>query len=221
MTGSAADTPATPEFFRVSDVDRDRAVDELRKEFVDGRLSQDTFMLRMQAAMDARNRAQLSGLFSDLPSRVSWLTRSRQTVRRLGRGAREVIQDCLPMSRREPVQWDYQEPGQVSAVPSDRTPLPLIFPPGADTSFSIGRDQRCDLYISDMTVSRLHARLSRGPCGWLLTDLGSSNGTRVNGWRLRAAVPVQPGDKITFGSAVFILQPDPDQGQDQQAARSE
>jgi FHA domain-containing protein/uncharacterized protein DUF1707 len=227
MTGSAANTPATPEFFRVSDVDRDRAVDELRKEFVDGRLSQDTFMLRMHAAMDARNRAQLSGLFSDLPPRVSWLTRSRQTVRRLGRGAREVVQDCLPMSRREQVQWDYQEwgqapvlPGQAPVLPSaapgasgagpDRTPLPLMFPPGADTSFTIGRDQRCDLYISDMTVSRLHARLSRGSCGWLLTDLGSSNGTRVNGWRLRAAVPVQPGDTITFGSAVFILQPDPD-----------
>ncbi len=59
-----------------------------------------------------------------------------------------------------------------------------------------------------MTVSRLHARLSRGHEGWLLSDLGSSNGTRVNGWRLRAAVPVQPGDTITFGSAVFVLQPE-------------
>ena len=229
MTGSAADTPATPEFFRVSDMDRDRAVDELRKEFVDGRLSQDTFMLRMQAAMDARNQGQLSGLFSDLPPRVSWLTRSRQAVRRWGRGAREVIQDSLPVSRREQLQWDDEEWGQapaISAVPSassgpsvsetDRTPLPLMFPPGTDTSFTIGRDQRCDLYIADMTVSRLHARLSRGPAGWLLTDLGSSNGTRVNGWRLRAAVPVQPGDTITFGSAVFVLQPDPDQNQNQQ-----
>jgi hypothetical protein len=237
MTGSAADTPATPEFFRVSDTDRDRAVDELRKEFVDGRLSQDTFMLRMQAAMDARNRGQLSGLFSDLPPRMSWLSRSGQAVRRWGRGAREAIQDSLPVSHREQLQWDYQESGYAPAMPAvsgqapsvravpavpagpsgpsgpepDRTPLPLMFPSGADTSFTIGRDQRCDLYIADMTVSRLHARLSRGPGGWLLTDLGSSNGTRVNGWRLRAAVPVQPGDSIIFGSAVFVLQPDLDQ----------
>jgi hypothetical protein len=179
--------------------------------------------------MDARNRGQLSGLFSDLPLRVSWLTRSRQAARRWGRGAREVIQNSLPVSRREELRWDYEECGHapgISAVPAgssvssasepDRTPLPLMFPPGTDTSFTIGRDQRCDLYIPDMTVSRLHARLSRGPAGWLLTDLGSSNGTRVNGWRLRAAVPVQPGDTITFGSAVFVLQPDLDQKRQQE-----
>jgi Inner membrane component of T3SS, cytoplasmic domain/Domain of unknown function (DUF1707) len=213
MAGSAADTPTTPEFIRVSDTDRDRAVDELRKEFVDGRLSHDTFLLRMQAALDARNHGQLSGLFSDLPPRVSWVTRARQAVRQWGHDAREAVADNLPR-RREDVYYD-EEPVRLPALPalpavpeSDRGPKPLLFPPGPDTSFTIGRDQRCDLYIADMTVSRLHARLSRGHEGWLLSDLGSSNGTRVNGWRLRAAVPVQPGDTITFGSAVFVLQPE-------------
>ena len=213
MAGSAADTPTTPEFIRVSDTDRDRAVDELRKEFVDGRLSHDTFLLRMQAALDARNHGQLSGLFSDLPPRVSWVARARQAVRQWGHDAREAVADSLPR-RREDVYYDEERPRlpalpALPAVPeSDRGPKPLLFPPGPDTSFTIGRDQRCDLYIADMTVSRLHARLSRGHEGWLLSDLGSSNGTRVNGWRLRAAVPVQPGDTITFGSAVFVLQPE-------------
>ena len=215
MAGSAADTPTSPEFLRVSDVDRDHAVDELRKEFVDGRLSHETFMLRMHAALDARNHGQLSGLFSDLPPRVSWLARTGRAVRRLSRDARDAVADSLPRRREAGYradqwanEWYDEEPGRLPAVAEpDRAPRPLMFPPGSDTSFTIGRDQRCDLYIADMTVSRLHARLVRDGEGWVLTDLGSSNGTRVNGWRLRAAVPVQPGDTITFGSAVFILRP--------------
>jgi hypothetical protein len=224
MAGSAADTPTTPEFVRVSDMDRDRAVDELRKEFVDGRLSHDTFLVRMHAALDARNHGELSGLFSDLPPRLGWLARARQAVGRWRHGARERTPDDRARdawyggsqhggaqhrgAQYTGLQYE-EEPRPVPALPEPvSAPKPLMFPPGADTSFTIGRDQRCDLYIADMTVSRLHARLARGPDGWLLTDLGSSNGTRVNGWRLRAAVPVQPGDTITFGSAVFILQPE-------------
>jgi FHA domain/Domain of unknown function (DUF1707) len=212
MAGSAADTPTTPEFVRVSDDDRDRAVDELRKEFVDGRLSHDTFMLRMHAALDARSQGDLSGLFYDLPVRAGPLTRVRQTVRRWRRTSVQLVSDVLPVRRQEDPYYPdpgYDEaPSRAPAVPeAESAPRPLMFPPGPDTSFTIGRDQRCDLYIADMTVSRLHARLDRGPDGWLLCDLGSSNGTRVNGWRLRAAVPVRPGDMITFGSAVFVLQP--------------
>jgi hypothetical protein len=210
MAGSAADTPTTPEFIRVSDVDRDHAVDELRKEFVDGRLSHDTFLLRMQAAMDARNQGQLSGLFYDLPARPSRLARARDAVRRLSRNSLDAMADALPTRRHE--DQHYPEPRYVEppsprpAVAEQSPPKPLVFPPGADVSFTIGRDQRCDLYISDMTVSRLHARLDRGADGWVLSDLGSSNGTRVNGWRLRAAVPVRVGDTVTFGSAVFVIQ---------------
>ena len=69
MGGSAADTPATPDYLRASDAERDHAIDELRQEFVEGRLSHETFMFRMQSALGARNRAQLAGLFSDLPPR--------------------------------------------------------------------------------------------------------------------------------------------------------
>jgi hypothetical protein len=197
MAGSAADTPTTPEFIRVSDMDRERAVDELKREYVDGRLSHDTFMLRMNAALGARNHGQLSGLFTDLPPRLSRLTRARQAIRRWGLSAREAIEDGLSSYRRD------EDHGHDAL--SQAGPKPLLFPPSQDTSFTIGRDQRCDLYVADMSVSRLHARLARNNEGWLLSDLGSTNGTRVNGWRLRAAVPVQPGDTVTFGSASFVL----------------
>jgi hypothetical protein len=224
MAGSAADTPTTPESIRVSDVDRDRAVDELKQEYVDGRLSHDTFMLRMNVALGARNQGQLSGLFADLPPRVGRLARARWAVRRWQQGAIEAVGDSLRGDRRYAGQQPDDTPGLGRAAPGpdpvrttpgpDPVPRPLVFPPGADTSFTIGRDRRCDLYISDMSVSRLHARLARDAEGWRLTDLGSTNGTRLNGWRLRAAVPVQPGDTIAFGSATFILQPD-DQPDDQ------
>jgi pSer/pThr/pTyr-binding forkhead associated (FHA) protein len=54
-------------------------------------------------------------------------------------------------------------------------------------------------------VSRWHARLHREADRWVLADTGSTNGTRVNGWRVRRPVPVQPGDHVMFGSAVFIV----------------
>ena len=74
--------------------------------------------------------------------------------------------------------------------------------------YTIGRDSRCDLLIEDTTVSRWHARLERAAGRWLLTDLGSTNGTRLNGWRIGQPVPVQAGDLVTFGSALFVVCPD-------------
>src|ERR1700722_18677610 len=66
MGGQAGDTPG---YLRASDAERDLAVHALRQEFVEGRLSHETFMFRMSSALDARNRAQLAGLFTDLPPR--------------------------------------------------------------------------------------------------------------------------------------------------------
>jgi hypothetical protein len=214
MAGSAADTPATPDFFRVSDVDRDRAVDALKQEFVDGRLSHDTFMLRMHTALGARNQGQLSGLFTDLPPREGRLERVRAVVRKWRSGTRDgaaVIADGVrSLVPRQQAAGDEEREYTPAAAPVSPPgpPQPLYFPSGPDVSFTIGRDQRCDLYIADLSVSRLHARLARDLEGWALTDLGSTNGTRLNGWRVRAAVPLRPGDRIRFGSVDFVVQPD-------------
>jgi pSer/pThr/pTyr-binding forkhead associated (FHA) protein len=54
-------------------------------------------------------------------------------------------------------------------------------------------------------VSRTHAELTRGEDGWLLTDLGSHNGTRLNGWLIHETVPVRAGDTVEFGSAAFVV----------------
>jgi hypothetical protein len=223
MTGSAADTPATPDSLRASDAERDRAIDALRQEFVDGRLSHDTFMFRMQSALGARNRSQLTGLFTDLPPR-----RARLLARlRAAFGRRDPNQKGPDGAR-----TDWHPPGQASSgmlasrgvstaggwpaqpVWSDAhvgpddpgLPAPMVFPPGKGTSFTIGRTHDCDLRIANLSVSRCHARLDRSEDGWLLSDLGSHNGTRVNGWLVREPVPVRPGDLLQFGTAAFLIQ---------------
>jgi pSer/pThr/pTyr-binding forkhead associated (FHA) protein len=84
-------------------------------------------------------------------------------------------------------------------------PFTLQFPRAAGERFTIGRDASCDLAIEDMSVSRQHAQLERTPDGWLLSDLESTNGTRVNGWRVRGQVPVKVGDLVTFGSIEVLL----------------
>ncbi|MBV9447207.1 MAG: FHA domain-containing protein, partial [Streptosporangiaceae bacterium] len=231
MGRSAADTPTSPEFLRVSDAERERAIDDLKQEFVDGRLSHDTFLLRMQAALGARNSGQLAGILRDLPPRRTRLARAGEAARKLGRNTRAVFSEGAAaladgaaaladgaaalaepfraVVRRPPldaIELPLHGVPPETFVPAPRPAAPLVFPPGEPgdgASFTIGRDQECDLYIPDMTVSRLHARLVREAQGWLLTDLGSTNGTRLNGWRVRTAVPVRAGDQIRFGSAEF------------------
>jgi pSer/pThr/pTyr-binding forkhead associated (FHA) protein len=88
-------------------------------------------------------------------------------------------------------------------------PEPLFFPPGSGTRFTIGRTHDCDLRLSDLSVSRRHAELTRGEDGWMLADLGSHNGTRLNGWLIREPVPVRPGDRVEFGTAAFIMKDGP------------
>lgn len=209
MAGSAADTPAAstgPQFVRVSDADRDEAVDELKREYVDGRLSHDTFMLRMNSALGARHRGDLAGLFSDLPARRGRLARMRGALRDWRHRAGEMLDDMTRYSRDAPVHEPTPHMAAPLAPPAEHSPpAPLYFPPGTETSFTIGRDQRCDLYLADLSVSRLHARLAKDEAGWLLTDLGSTNGTRINGWRVRTPVPVRPGDQVTFGTVSFVL----------------
>ena len=72
-----------------------------------------------------------------------------------------------------------------------KPPASLTFPAGSQTRFTIGREPACDMTLLDRTVSRWHACLKREDDGWLLTDLGSTNGTRLNGWRVNTQSPVR------------------------------
>ncbi len=68
----------------------------------------------------------------------------------------------------------------------------------------LGRAADCDLVVADARVSRHHSELCRQGDGWLLCDLGSTNGTFLNGQRLTQALPLRDGDAIEIGSAQFV-----------------
>jgi pSer/pThr/pTyr-binding forkhead associated (FHA) protein len=68
----------------------------------------------------------------------------------------------------------------------------------------IGRATDSDLVLRDGRVSRQHARLHGRDGVLVLTDLGSTNGTRVNGQRIREVV-LGAGDQIGMGDSVLVL----------------
>ncbi|MHB0963272.1 MAG: FHA domain-containing protein, partial [Gemmatimonadaceae bacterium] len=68
-----------------------------------------------------------------------------------------------------------------------------------------GRAVTSDLAIIDPTVSRHHADLVVGDSGVTVRDVGSSNGTFVNGVKIDESFAV-PGDTVTFGKVAFRLE---------------
>lgn len=71
---------------------------------------------------------------------------------------------------------------------------------------TVGNDASNDVRIpSDRTVSRLHAILERYPTGWCIRDVGSANGTFLNGHRIDAERRLQPGDDIRIGRTRLVL----------------
>jgi hypothetical protein len=180
-------------------------------------------MFRMQSALGARHRGQLTGLFTDLPPRrPGLLDRLRAAFRRRDPNPDSTGADWHPGPQAPGGRWVPPDVADLSGWPpqpalrsdvhhgpgDQARPASMVFPPSSGTSFTIGRTQDCDLRIADLSVSRRHAQLERGEDGWLLSDLGSHNGTRVNGWLVREPVPVKPGDVLQFGSAVFLIRDD-------------
>jgi pSer/pThr/pTyr-binding forkhead associated (FHA) protein len=84
--------------------------------------------------------------------------------------------------------------------------LALLAPPRRPSlvlrgsAMTIGRDPRCDLVLDSPMISSRHACLTRSGTATLIEDLGSANGTSVNGQRIDRPVNVNPGDVIGLGS---------------------
>ena len=72
----------------------------------------------------------------------------------------------------------------------------------------LGRESTCDVVISDRQISRFHARLTPTSEGVMLEDLGSKNGTHLNGIPISAPVVLQDGDLVAVAMAqqfMFIV----------------
>jgi len=65
---------------------------------------------------------------------------------------------------------------------------------------TIGRQSGCTITIRDTNVSREHAQLRRRPNGWTIRDLGSTNGTKLNGVRVEGEQMLANGDVIMLGA---------------------
>ena len=65
---------------------------------------------------------------------------------------------------------------------------------------TVGRAPGCAVHINDPTVSSLHARIARSNTGTVAEDLGSRNGTWINGRRLSGQTSLNRGDRVRFGN---------------------
>ena len=88
----------------------------------------------------------------------------------------------------------------VSTGPAAGTVFPVTQP-----SLVVGRSLNADVRIDEQAVSSEHAQLQQTDAGFTLLDLGSTNGTYVNGQRLVHAALLEGGDNIRMGSTTFTF----------------
>lgn len=163
---------------RASDADRERAVDALRDAAVDGRLSHDSFVQRVDLALRARTDQSLAALVADLPGHNALATRFLEGLSSL-----------------------------VDRLHADIGYPPLPLPDRSTPVLVIGRHRDCDFVIHDASTSRTHAALMLYAGRWYVTDRGSTNGTYVNGRRIWGSAVVRAGDRLSFGESTFRLVP--------------
>lgn len=82
-----------------------------------------------------------------------------------------------------------------------RLPLELV----GERPLTLGRGQQCDVVVKHDTVSRMHAEIRRQDTCWYVRDLGSCNGTWIEGRRVDRAVRVRPGDQILLGGCLLLV----------------
>jgi pSer/pThr/pTyr-binding forkhead associated (FHA) protein len=70
----------------------------------------------------------------------------------------------------------------------------------------LGRSRDCDIMLANPEVSRRHAEIAPSESGWTITDLGSTNGVRVNGRRITSPQMLAAGDVIELGNAEVMFE---------------
>lgn len=182
---SSFEFPAYP-VPRLSDAERDRALGCLREGAALGQLSHDTFLRRMELVLVARRSEDLAVLTADLAGRHG--AESPWTRRLFGW-----------VGRASAVSVGVRRAWAAEKLPKLLLPHPSYGP------LRIGRDPGNGLRLNHETVSRAHAELSLRDGLWVITDLGSTNGTTVNGRRVTGSAVVRDGDQIGFGRMTFRL----------------
>ncbi len=90
-------------------------------------------------------------------------------------------------------------PGSLRLSTGDRVPL-------GEYVVSVGRQSDCTIVLADPNVSRHHAEIRPTGTNFQVADLGSTNGTKVNGVKLNAAHILSDGDEIRFGNTAVTFE---------------
>ncbi len=90
--------------------------------------------------------------------------------------------------------------GALTSAGTDAAVHPLV-----GNAYTIGREPGNDIVVPDASVSSRHARISRTPDGFAIEDLGSRNGTFVNGEPVKQAVALADNDMVRLGKIVFTF----------------
>jgi FHA domain len=156
-----------------------RLANNLRSAYAAGLLTQDTFAHRIDHLYGS-SVVEPDRLIGDLTFRRR---AERPTVA-------EAVEQFIARWRGRDAQDDRQLP----ILALDWT--------GSTTQVLIGRGSSCDLVIQHRTVSRRHAQLFFREGSWILIDLRSTNGTFINGSRVRRS-QLLPGDELAFGQEIL------------------
>ena len=70
----------------------------------------------------------------------------------------------------------------------------------------LGRSRDCDVVIHDENVSRKHAEVRPSGGAWIVRDLGSTNGVKVNGRKISGGQSLRPGDSIELGVSRLVFE---------------
>ncbi|HKR66776.1 MAG TPA: SpoIIE family protein phosphatase [Thermoanaerobaculia bacterium] len=71
---------------------------------------------------------------------------------------------------------------------------------------TLGRATECTVPIKDRYLSRRHAEIAFAEGAWIVRDLGSVNGTMLNGAKINGTLPLRPGDRITLGDSEIVFE---------------
>jgi hypothetical protein len=161
---------------------RRRIARSLNAAYAGGLLSQDTFVARLDQLFRSRVVEPFE-LVGDLTLRQSGQTTSVRV--------REFLSRLLAARPHAP---DYD---------SAETLLALDWS-GETKELLVGRHAACDVVVSGDTVSRQHARLLFRDGKWIIHDLGSTNGTAVNGTYV-GRCELCPGDQLVLGEECLAI----------------
>ena len=109
----------------------------------------------------------------------------------------------------EPFEEPFDAPEEAEEPEREHATLTVagrVVPLSADR-IVVGRSRECDVRVDDGNVSRRHFELIRESSNtWVVVDLGSTNGTEVNGRTVQRRTTLDDGDRITIGSTELVFE---------------